>query len=272
MKIKGTCKRCGRDVFAEQIVAAGGACPWDGEPFNPITPSCSSRRCARPRPPARDSRPRCEEIAALRPAFTIEASSVLGKLQAAIAGLSREPHHPGVAIRDGLQRDAAGQDQAGRPVVPAGGGDRDRGAAAWAFFGVTCPIADLARVEFCYLTTPGRRQRGARIGSRSGSSRTTDGAYLLSDSEGRTGTGTSSRSRGSTLEIAGERRDTTARPVGCDRPGERRRAPRDGREVPAGLDGEDLREWSRQRVARAGGLAAGEVRRARGRPRAPDRR
>jgi len=33
VKIKGTCKRCGRDIFAEQIIAAGGACPWDGEPF-----------------------------------------------------------------------------------------------------------------------------------------------------------------------------------------------------------------------------------------------
>ena len=33
MKIKGTCKRDGREFLVEQVVAAGGRCPWDGEPF-----------------------------------------------------------------------------------------------------------------------------------------------------------------------------------------------------------------------------------------------
>lgn len=34
MKIKGTCKRDGRDFFVDQVVRSGGECPWDGEPFN----------------------------------------------------------------------------------------------------------------------------------------------------------------------------------------------------------------------------------------------
>ncbi len=34
MKIKGTCKRDGRDFLAEQVIETGGACPWDGRPFN----------------------------------------------------------------------------------------------------------------------------------------------------------------------------------------------------------------------------------------------
>jgi len=34
VKIKGTCKRCGREFFFEQAIASGGRCPWDGEPFN----------------------------------------------------------------------------------------------------------------------------------------------------------------------------------------------------------------------------------------------
>lgn len=33
MKIKGTCRRCGRELLVEQVVGAGGACPWDGEPL-----------------------------------------------------------------------------------------------------------------------------------------------------------------------------------------------------------------------------------------------
>ena len=33
MKIKGTCRRCGREFFAEQVIENGGECPWDGKPF-----------------------------------------------------------------------------------------------------------------------------------------------------------------------------------------------------------------------------------------------
>ena len=34
MKIKGTCRRDGREFLGEQVVASGGECPWDGQPFN----------------------------------------------------------------------------------------------------------------------------------------------------------------------------------------------------------------------------------------------
>lgn len=33
MKIKGTCRRCGREFLAEQVIESGGSCPWDGRPF-----------------------------------------------------------------------------------------------------------------------------------------------------------------------------------------------------------------------------------------------
>jgi hypothetical protein len=33
VKIKGTCRRCGRDFFVEQVIQNGGVCPWDGKPF-----------------------------------------------------------------------------------------------------------------------------------------------------------------------------------------------------------------------------------------------
>ncbi len=34
MKIKGTCLHCGREVLVQQIVDAGGHCPWCGKAFN----------------------------------------------------------------------------------------------------------------------------------------------------------------------------------------------------------------------------------------------
>lgn len=33
MKIKGTCRRCGREFLVEQVLRNGGRCPWDGKPF-----------------------------------------------------------------------------------------------------------------------------------------------------------------------------------------------------------------------------------------------
>jgi hypothetical protein len=35
VKIKGTCRRCGREFLAEEVVANGGRCPWDGKPLQP---------------------------------------------------------------------------------------------------------------------------------------------------------------------------------------------------------------------------------------------
>jgi len=33
VKIKGTCRRCGREFLVEQVIQNGGRCPWDGKPF-----------------------------------------------------------------------------------------------------------------------------------------------------------------------------------------------------------------------------------------------
>jgi hypothetical protein len=34
VKIRGTCANCGREFLPEQVVAAGGHCPWCGKAFN----------------------------------------------------------------------------------------------------------------------------------------------------------------------------------------------------------------------------------------------
>ena len=33
MKIKGTCRHCGRGFMIEQVAASGGRCPWCGKAF-----------------------------------------------------------------------------------------------------------------------------------------------------------------------------------------------------------------------------------------------
>ena len=34
MKIRGTCRNCGREFLPDQVIEAGGQCPWCGKAFN----------------------------------------------------------------------------------------------------------------------------------------------------------------------------------------------------------------------------------------------
>ena len=89
MKIKGTCRRCGRDVFAEQIIASGGRCPWDGEPFNSdyAVVLVDALRAAEEAGTALEVA--LEQVVSLQPAFTIDAASVTGAISASVAQLSK---------------------------------------------------------------------------------------------------------------------------------------------------------------------------------------
>jgi len=89
MKIKGTCKRCGREFFFEQAIATGGRCPWDGEPFNADYAVVLIEAMRDAERAGTRLEQTLEDIASLRPAFTIDGSSVLGKTQAAIAELGK---------------------------------------------------------------------------------------------------------------------------------------------------------------------------------------
>jgi hypothetical protein len=89
VKIKGNCKRCGREFFFEQAVAAGGRCPWDGEPFNPDYAVVLVELMRQAEEAGSRLEQALEDIAALRPAFTVEAPSVTGKVSGSIARLSK---------------------------------------------------------------------------------------------------------------------------------------------------------------------------------------
>jgi hypothetical protein len=89
MKIKGTCKRCGREFFFEQAIAAGGRCPWDGEPFNADYAVVLIEAMRNAEEAGTRLEQALEDVAAMRPAFTVDASSVQGKSQTAIASLGK---------------------------------------------------------------------------------------------------------------------------------------------------------------------------------------
>jgi len=88
VKIKGTCRRCGRDVFAEQIVASGGRCPWDGEPFNANYAVVLVDALRAAEEAGTTLEVALEQVASLQPEFTIDAESVTEGVAASIAQLS----------------------------------------------------------------------------------------------------------------------------------------------------------------------------------------
>ena len=89
MKIKGTCKRDGREFLAEQVVVGGGECPWDGEPFAPdyaVTLVNALRD-------AEEAGTRLEQallqVADVHPDFTLRAETVVGEINAQLARIDQ---------------------------------------------------------------------------------------------------------------------------------------------------------------------------------------
>jgi hypothetical protein len=89
VKIRGTCKRCGREFLFEQASTTGGRCPWDGEPFNADYAVVLVEMMQAAEVAGTRLEQALEDIAALRPAFTIDAASVTADLQASIARLAK---------------------------------------------------------------------------------------------------------------------------------------------------------------------------------------
>ena len=89
MKIIGTCKRDGRDFMVDQVVVGGGRCPWDGEPFSPDYAVTLVNALKEAESAGSRLEMALEQIAALRPDFTLQPDTVIGDLGTQLAKLER---------------------------------------------------------------------------------------------------------------------------------------------------------------------------------------
>ena len=89
MKIIGTCKRDGRDFMVDQVVVGGGRCPWDGEPFSPDYAVTLVNALKEAESAGSRLEMALEQIAALRPDFTLQLDTVIGDLRTQLAKLER---------------------------------------------------------------------------------------------------------------------------------------------------------------------------------------
>jgi hypothetical protein len=89
VKIKGTCKRDGREFMVEQVVASGGECPWDGEPFQSDYAVTLVNALREAEEAGSKLEQALDQVADLRPEFTLQAGSVLGSLKTSIERLEQ---------------------------------------------------------------------------------------------------------------------------------------------------------------------------------------
>jgi hypothetical protein len=92
VKIRGTCKRDGRDFFAEQVIDIGGQCPWDGQPFNADYAAVLVESLQEAERAGTQLEHALERVAALHPAFTLDEETVLGNLRRQLRRLQLVPH------------------------------------------------------------------------------------------------------------------------------------------------------------------------------------
>lgn len=89
MKIKGTCRRCGRDLLVEQVVDAGGRCPWDGEPLQADYAVVLVDTLRDAERAASSLEAALEQLADLGPEMGIDEASVIDPLRANLERLRR---------------------------------------------------------------------------------------------------------------------------------------------------------------------------------------
>lgn len=89
MKIKGIDKRSGRDFLVEQVIDGGGTSPWDGRPYSAdyaVTLVNALRDAEEAGSKLEEA---LEQIADIRPAFSIDQESVLAPLRGHLARLQQ---------------------------------------------------------------------------------------------------------------------------------------------------------------------------------------
>jgi hypothetical protein len=92
VKIRGTCKRDGRDFFVEQVIDIGGECPWDGQPFNADYAAVLVESLREAERAGTQLERALERVAARHPAFTLDEETVLGEVRKQLRRLQLVPH------------------------------------------------------------------------------------------------------------------------------------------------------------------------------------
>ena len=93
MKIKGTCRRCGREFLVEQVLQNGGECPWDGKPFQPDYAVVLVDALRDVEEAGSRLETALEKAADLEPDFVLDVDTVLAALRVSLERFEGEHQH-----------------------------------------------------------------------------------------------------------------------------------------------------------------------------------
>ena len=82
MKIRGTCRRCGRDFLVQQVLESQCHCPWCGQPFQPQYTAVLAEALQQAEAAGSSLENALEKIAGMDPALVLDEASVLGQSHA----------------------------------------------------------------------------------------------------------------------------------------------------------------------------------------------
>jgi len=94
VKIKGTCRRCGRDFLVEQVLQNGGVCPWDGKSFQPDYAAVLVEALRDAENAGNTLENSLEKIADLEPEFVLHEDTILDAQRGHLERLERVHGEP----------------------------------------------------------------------------------------------------------------------------------------------------------------------------------
>ena len=89
MKIKGTCRRDGRQFFLEQVIENGGRCPWDGKPFQADYAVVLVDALRDAEAAGNTLENALEKVADIEPEFVLDVDSVIARIRGHLERLER---------------------------------------------------------------------------------------------------------------------------------------------------------------------------------------
>ena len=95
MKIRGTCRNCGREFLVQQVLDSQGHCPWCGRPFQPQYTAVLAEALQQAEAAGSSLENALEKIAGMDPALVLDEESLLGEATAHLERL-REAEKRGV--------------------------------------------------------------------------------------------------------------------------------------------------------------------------------
>jgi ABC-type Fe3+-hydroxamate transport system substrate-binding protein len=93
VKIKGTCRHCGREFLAEQVIENGGRCPWDGRALQPDYAAVLVDSLRQAETAGNTLENALEKIADLEPDLVLDPASVLTIVREHLERLERSHEH-----------------------------------------------------------------------------------------------------------------------------------------------------------------------------------